>query len=100
MSKSRRPKLIKGSELRPIWRMPKERAMRWKKEGKSDAKKAKANKALRDMQARLAVFMKKGVEKTAEKTLSREANTKWGELTETHEQAASPYSHSHLQGLC
>ena len=55
--------------------------------GKSDPTKAKANKALTDMQARLADFMKEGVNKTAEKTLSRQANTKWGELTETHEQA-------------
>ena len=54
---------------------------------KNDAAKQKANKALTDMQARLADFMKDGVNKTAEKTLSRQANTKWGELTETHEQA-------------
>lgn len=56
-------------------------------ESESDPKKSKANKALTDMQARLADFMKDGVNKTAEKTLSRQANTKWGELTETHEQA-------------
>ena len=53
----------------------------------NDPAKKKANKALTDMQARLADFMKDGVNKTAEKTLSRQANTKWGELTETHEQA-------------
>jgi hypothetical protein len=57
------------------------------KSGESDPQKAKSNKALTDMQARLAKFMKDGVDKTAEKTLSRQANTKWGELTETHEQA-------------
>lgn len=46
---------------------------------KNDPAKQKANKALTDMQARLADFMKDGVNKTAEKTLSRQANTKWGD---------------------
>lgn len=45
---------------------------------KNDPAKQKVNKALTDMQARLADFMKDGVNKTAEKTLSRQANTKWG----------------------
>jgi len=56
-------------------------------EQSADPGEAKANKALSEMQARLGELMKEGVDKKANKTLSKSNYSRWRSLMDTHETA-------------